>query len=336
MGNYYSTALGDYLDNLFQAPFTGSTNTTLTNIQYNDTPLTYVTYSIGTKLANCGYQQAGVDISTILQPIAGEHLYTSPTNTSISYSFTVPNGVTSICILCIGGAGGPWNRCTQGNGSWFGGSSTSPIITAPGTVICYAGGGSGSGGGAGNGTEWFGNNSATNIPITQATSAVFFSGGAATGTPGGGGGAAGYAGIGGTGAATGLAAPAGGGGGGGSTSRSGGGVGVYGQGTSGIANGGGGSGGGSSSGTGATAVGGLYGGGFGGSPSWSGGGGALCYLNNYTVTPGGVYNITVGNGGGISNGTSSGIGGSGAVRIIWGSGRSFPSTNVTQYNQTLN
>jgi hypothetical protein len=228
MTNYYSTSLANYLSNEFQAPFTGSTNTTLTNIQEDGTALVYVTYSIGTKLANSGYEQSGVDISTILQPIAGDHLYTSPTKTSITYTFTVPDNVTSICILCVGVAGGPWNRCTIGNGSWFGGTSTTPVVTAPGTVICYAGGGSGSGGGAGNGTEFFGNNSATNIPITQAAGAVFRSGGAATGSPGGGGGAAGYSGIGGTGAASGLAAPAGGGGGGGSTSRSGGGVGVYG------------------------------------------------------------------------------------------------------------
>lgn len=339
MSGYTSTALGGAdLSNLFQTTFSGSTNTTLSNIQSGGSSLQYVTLTgtAGTALASSGYTQNGVDISTLLQPLAGENLYTSPTGATTNYTFTVPANVTSICILCIGGAAGPWNRSTQGNSSWFGGTTTSPIVTAPGTVICYAGGGSGSGGGAGSGTEWFGNNSGTNIPITQYSGAVTRAGGPATGTPGGGGGAAGYGGIGGTGANTGAAAPAGGGGGGGSTGRSGGGVGVYGQGTSGTANGGGGSGGTASSGTGGTAQGGAYGGGAGGGSSFAGGGGALTYVNNYPVTPGTTYNITIGNGGNLTAG-GGGKGGAGAVRVLWGNGRSFPSTQIgTAFNQTLN
>jgi hypothetical protein len=335
MANYFSTALGDYLSNEFQAAFTGSTNTTLTNVQADGSALTYVTYSLGTKLADCGYQQAGVDISTILQPIAGGKVYTNSTSASVSYTFTIPTGVTSICIVCVGGSGGNWNRNTQGNGSWFGGTSTNPIVTAPGTVICYAGGGSGSGSGAGIGTEWFGNNSATNIPITQYTGGVVRSGGLGGNVAnGGGGGAGGYSGTGGAGGGTGVAST-GGGGGGGNTGRGGGGVGLYGAGANGAANGGGGSDGQSAT----TATGGTYGGGwcFGTTgAAYGGGGGGLTYVNNYPVTPGATFNVTVGIKGGISTGGGSTSGG-GAVRIIWGNGRSFPSTNVsTAYNETTN
>ena len=331
MANYYSTALGDYLSNIFQAPFTGSTNTTLTNIQAGGTSLSYVTYSLGTKAANSGYQRAGTDLSNDLQPIAGEHLYTT---SATSFTFTVPANVTSICILCIGGSGGNNNRNCRGNGSWFGGTSTNPIITAPGTVICYAGGGSGSGSGAGIGTEWFGNNGATNTPITQYTGGVVKSGGLGGNVNNaGGGGAGGYSGTGGAGGGTGVAGT-GGSGGGGNTGRGGGGVGVYGAGANGAANGGGGSGGGTAT----TATGGLYGGGwcYGTTAvGYGGGGGGLTYVNNYPVTPGATYNVTVGIAGGVFGGGGSNSGG-GAVRIIWGAGRAFPSTAVTQYNQTLN
>ena len=140
MANYFSTALNDYLSNEFQAPFTGSTNTTLTNIQADGTSLSYVTYSLGTKLANCGYQQNDVDISTILQPTtnAGGCLYTNSTTSVRNFTFTVPTGITSICILCVGGSGTN-SKNNPPNSSWFGGSTTNPII-AGSTVICYAGG----------------------------------------------------------------------------------------------------------------------------------------------------------------------------------------------------
>ena len=44
---------------------------------------------------------------------------------------------------------------------------------------------------------------------------------------------------------------------------------------------------------------------------------------------------TVGIGGKINSGTG-GNGGQGAVRIVWGAGRSFPSTNVSSaFNETV-
>jgi hypothetical protein len=50
----------------------------------------------------------------------------------------------------------------------------------------------------------------------------------------------------------------------------------------------------------------------------------LRYANSVSVTPGDTYTVTVGAGG--SSGVNSSAGGSGAVRIIWGTGRAFPST----------
>jgi hypothetical protein len=51
-----------------------------------------------------------------------------------------------------------------------------------------------------------------------------------------------------------------------------------------------------------------------------GGGGGLGYMNNYSVTPGSSYTAYV----------DSYAGSGAAVRIVWpGSGRQFPSTNVS-------
>ena len=71
-------------------------------------------------------------------------------------------------------------------------------------------------------------------------------------------------------------------------------------------------------------------------PFGGGGGGGLGWKNAYPVTPGNPYTVVVGNGGGIGSGpygqsgggTPAASGGAGAVRIIWGTGRSYPSTNT--------
>ena len=87
------------------------------------------------------------------------------------------------------------------------------------------------------------------------------------------------------------------------------------------------------------AIGGGGGGGFGGGGSagacggYSGGGGGLGYKNAYPVTPGTPYTVVVGSGGagGYDGGFGArgGSGGAGAVRLIWGSGRAFPTTSTT-------
>jgi len=155
--------------------------------------------------------------------------------------------------------------------------------------------------------------------------------GGSSSNAGSGGGAGGYSGNGGAGVTTGTgnSGSGGGGGSGGSTGTSsggGGGVGLLGEGTSGAGGsssptgGGGGSGGSSGSGN----VGGAYGGGAGAATTRAGGGGGgLRYANNVSVTPGDVITVVVG-----AAGTGNASGGSGAVRIIWGENRSFPSTNT--------
>jgi len=351
MSIYFSTSLGDYLSNKFQAPFSGSTNTTLSVYQQGGSGLQFVTYSIGTKLGDSGYQQAGVDISTILQPIAGDRLYT----TAGTYTWVCPANVTSVCILAIGAGGGAAFRGTVTNAGTAGGLSN---FTNGATVIVRGGGGTqGTTSGAGSGGTAAGT-----------TGFVGFSGGAggynATGgTNGGGGGAAGYAGVGGRGGSTVVptAGTGGGGGGGGghfqgNFSGSGGGTGVYGQGANGAAGtnnsaaasaaaGGKAGSGGTNGNTGLGNIsGGTYGGGtmtYNGALSTAfggGGGGGLAYINNYAVTPGNSYGVIVGARGNTFNpaGTPVANAGGGAVRIIWGPGRAFPSTNVGLYNQTLN
>eukprot|EP00047_Mylnosiga_fluctuans_P024645 m.166012 g.166012 ORF g.166012 m.166012 type:complete len:97 (-) comp9897_c1_seq16:77-367(-) len=69
---------------------------------------------------------------------------------------------------------------------------------------------------------------------------------------------------------------------------------------------------------------------------YGGGGGGLGWKNNIPVVPGQSYTVVVGAGGsgaGYSGNNCGGGGGgaSGAVRIIWGPGRAFPSANV-DYN----
>jgi hypothetical protein len=69
----------------------------------------------------------------------------------------------------------------------------------------------------------------------------------------------------------------------------------------------------------------------------AGGGGAVAWKNNIPVVPGQSYTLVVGSQGGggqippappISY-EAAGSGGGGAVRIMWGTGRSYPSTNIT-------
>lgn len=215
-----------------------------------------------------------------------------------SGSWVVPAGITSISMVAV----------QSGDIGDTAGSS----VTYNSTVVCRAlngsriGDGGGDGGAAGSSylsTQWYG---------------------------GGGGGAGGYAGNGGAGSSAGTTNGAtsgtGGGGGGGGRNRMsgaggpggvGGGVGVLGAGANGAAGtsffaspggpGGAGSGG----------VGRKYGG---GGVSTAGSyianrGGALSYRNNVAVTPGQSVSIAIG-------------GTNGAVRIIWGPGRAFPSTNT--------
>lgn len=281
----------------------------------------------------------------------GQASYTSPG----TYSWTCPTGVTAVSVVCIGGGGGGANGITGGGSGGGGGLayknniavipgvSYTVTVGSGGTAVTWSGGGSGQGG---NGASSSFSNGT--ITVTATGGGQGYPGGGLGGYPSGsydgggtggngggsrygGGGAGGYSGNGGAGgpvygsgynAATGSGGGGGGGGGndtqsGSSTRRvyyynngaSGGGCGILGIGADGagggvITNGGAGSGGNFSSDT--TKFGG--GGGSGGS-QYSVRTGATSYYDGY-------------------------VGSSGAVRIIWGTGRSFPSTLTSDQYST--
>lgn len=254
----------------------------------------------------------------------GQQLYSS----TGTYTWVAPAGVTSVCVVCVGptldwannaylgrGGGGlgwknnitvvPGNSYTVVVGSSSGSGTDSYFISTatvkggaaqdPSTGGTYVGDGGGNGGNGGAGS--YGSVS------------------------GGGGGAGGYAGNGGNGASSGsgsAAATNSGGGGGGASQASG--VGGFGGGGGGV----------SVYGLGTTGDGGIYG----TSANYEPGGGrGGSYGNNGTVSnTGGAYAPATTGGG--AAGTAYAISGgpySGAVRIIWGAGRAFPSTNT--FNQ---
>ena len=301
---------------------------------------------------------------TISVTVYGATRYQTPG----TYTFTVPAGVTSVSVVAVGGGqggGGAGNTSSSvtGGGGAGGGLSYGNVSVTPGqaiTVTVGAGGAGGSGysqSGQAGGTSSFGSfivagggSGSTSIGA-NGTFGGSGTGGTSGGTSrlgggiggqggkyasgdagGGGGGAGGYSGNGGAGGdggpdggSTGPAqAGSGGAGGGGAggpggndqAGSAGGGVGLFGLGSNGSAGGGG-----------ATFVNSstTNGGGGGGSGGSAGG------SNNLnTAGAGGLF----GGGGGGGNGNvdtdSGGAGGGGAVRIIWGQGREFPSTNTSQ------
>ena len=291
-------------------------------VRYKDSAGNYSEYSTGTSFTT------GV--------AAGQQAYTS----AGTYSWTAPAGVSSVCVVVVG-AGGSGRKdhdsCGGGGGalayknniSVTPGSSYTVVVGSPGASITSVGNGQDGG------NSYFINTSTCYAQggrkgtqnSTAATSGKVGDGGGEGGgssdNRGGACGAAGYSGNGGNSAYSNTqpgAAPSGGGGSAAYNfdqqgSHGGGGVGILGEGTSGAApgtntndgNGRGGSGGAD--------------GGF----ATSGGG----YFNAGTKGDGGDYGGGGGRGTTVSSyQTNSGAGGKGAVRIIWGNGRSFPSTNT--------
>jgi hypothetical protein len=261
--------------------------------------------------------------------------------TAGSYSWTVPAGVTSVCVVCVGGGGGGgYTGDGAGGGGGGGLGYKNNISVTPGASIPLVVGAAGASAGSG-GTSYFSSPSIVQgIGGSAGTSTGNGAGGAGGGyvgdgggnggaggqgyggdgvdanaEGGGGGGAGGYSGSGGQGASyhaglPGGAAGSGGGGGGGGGSDGGGGggggVGLLGQGTSGLAGGK-------------------------NSPSYSNGGsGGANGTATGSVTIGDGFNGGAygGGGGGVDSGSVGGLGGVGAVRIIWGPGRSFPTTQT--------
>ena len=253
-----------------------------------------------------------------------------------SGSFTVPTGVTSINIVAVGaggGGGGTDNNDETGGGGGGGALAyVNTISTTPGESLTITVGTGGNGGGrgangGGGGSSSVDRGGTTLVQANGGSGGQHAGAGGAGGTvntgsggaggaggagsngntndAGGGGGAGGYSGNGGAGAAFndgnggdgGSGGAAGGGGSGTSNaSRGGGGVGILGEGTSGAASADGASGNGGSGGANGVYDGGLYGGG------------------------------AAGAAGDRQTGAD---GANGAVRIIWGDNRSYPSTNTT-------
>jgi len=260
----------------------------------------------------------------------GQELFT----TTGAQSWVVPTGVTEVSAVVVaggGGGGGSADNDETGAGGAGGGLAYATFSVTPGETLTVTVGAAGNGGGAeGNGgAGGFSSiaRSGTTLVRANGGSGGQFSGGTSTGgtvvtgtggsggnggagsdrastNAGGGGGGGGYSGNGGNGgsaASTGSATAGSGGGGGGggggttNTTRGGGGVGVLGAGSNGAAGAANVSGGGGSGGNTGAAIGGAYGGG----------------------------------GRGAAGTEVSGSAGSqGAVRIIWGAGRSYPSTSV--------
>jgi len=244
-----------------------------------------------------------------------------------TYSFVCPANVFQVHVVCVGGGG---NGFLSTNGPNCGGGGgglawRNNISVTPGESYAVQVGGIG-------GSSWFinsstvsgfGGTSAINSQTGGGAGGGFFTvigpggggfggrGGNSFSTPAGGGGAGGYTGNGGEGAisapsnSTGFAGTGGGAGGGGSSASTsqgsgrggaGGGVGILGAGSSGA-------------------------GGTGGADRGGGGSGGQ---GGSTFANGGLYG-----GGGAGSTTSVSVsGGGGAVRIIWGPNRSFPSTNT--------
>jgi hypothetical protein len=254
-----------------------------------------------------------------------------------TYSWTAPAGVTSVCAVVVAGGGGGGQSGADGSSGGGGGGLAwgNNIPVTPGssyTVSVGSGGAVRTNGGQSffidTATVWAvgGTCGSLNGTLPGGAGGGFLGGANRGGGPGGaggnsstfdsansqseaggGGGAGGYSGAGGQGAGTqlfqtGQNGSGGGGGGGGSpdftgSAGGGGGVGIYGQGANGT-------------------------GGVNSSRGSSGsGGGSGGSVNGHD---GGNF----GGGGAGSDSTVSGIGGSGAVRIIWGAGRAFPSTNT--------
>lgn len=258
-----------------------------------------------------------------------------------TYTWNAPPDVTSVSVVCVGGGGGGVHRSgaggVGGGGGGLGWKNNIPVTPGQSyTVVVGAGGArvTVSAGTAGSGGASYFINTATVAGLggaggsnqTGGVGGGFVGDGGGNGgsSPNytstvdatGGGGAGGYSGNGGNAGAANTAGQAGSGGGGGGGGAGGsddfagggGGVGLLGQGANGTG------------GAYTDANGGRGGGGSGG----DGGGG--------TISGGGAYG---GGGGGSELANEHGSGGGGAVRIVWGEGSSFPSTNVsTAFNAT--
>lgn len=249
-----------------------------------------------------------------------------------TYTYVVPDGVYVVSVVCVGGGSGgqtstnAWNA--NGQSSSFGTQSellNDQVIANGGSGIGSSGtGGTFTPGIGGVGGGGFGGKGADGSPFVSPTRGGF------------GGGAGGYKGN--AGNSTSFMTN--------SYANGGGGVGIYGIGpTASGAAAGSGAGGQQTPGSYGENIlgngrGGMFGGGGGGFAGSGGAGAGLGWRNDIAVRPGQKITVTVGNGGGRTlfyKSTQDGyaLGSWGAVRIISGSGRSFPdSANATVISVT--
>jgi hypothetical protein len=331
---------------LFCDPAAGATNSLslACSVTFSEAPFEPVVSAVGqatfcvTGTAGCTYTAAA---------------NTNQTSAITTTSWTVPANVNSISLIGVSGGGSGRVSTTLGapGGAGGGGGAlgyANSVSVSPGDIVTIAIGGGGATvasdssvvGGATIVTVTRGGVTTTVLSLTgggagslstggvggSVVTGTGFAGGAGGSTngtnSGGGGGAGGYAGAGGAGgnAISNGSAGSGGAGGGGASgdangAGSGGGVGLFGQGTSG---------------TGGTRA----------SRTTAGGGAGSAGLGSPNATNGAEYrDVTTstgrfGAGGPGTKQTTLPDGSHGAVRIIWGSGRSFPSTLVTD-QQTI-
>ena len=278
--------------------------------------------------------------SFVLFPVlVGQQSYTSPG----TYSWVCPSVITSVSAVCIGGGGGGLSRTNDtghgGGGGGLGWKNDIPVTPGQSYTVVVGSGGlrlstffpgeSAENGGDSyfislntvSGLGGAGGEYDTSTPQAGFTGDGGGWGGVVSAHSGpngatGGGGAGGYGvnsnGGGNTLASAGTSGYNGGGGGGGAgglndAAGGGGGVGLYGLGADG--------------------AGGSYSGGNGGPGGGGSGGesGSADPGNAARPANGGLYG---GGGGGSENTDENGDGAGGAVRIIWGTGRAFPSTNT--------
>lgn len=338
----YANAAGTYYYNYGFGPTLSAATlsvTSATQLSATLTPSTYTYSGVGPSASSSTYTQ-----TTFTSPrIPGSALYSLPG----TYSWIAPTGVTSVSVLAIGGGGGGGGFTSAAGGGGGGlGYSNSQAVT-PGTAYTVVVGSGGTGGtsnpsasGTAGGTSSFINAStvAGNGGGAGATSSgTGGAGGGRVGTGGSGGaGGGGNSGGGGGGGAGGYAGNGGAGGAGNSSSS-------QNSGAAGAGGGGGGGRGGSSStfyfccGT----VLSQTGGGVSGGTVGMAGQGANGAVNSGSGSVSSPFGFGRGGGGGGATQTffpccggstvdyfNGGDGQSGAVRILWGAGRSFPTTSV--------
>jgi len=339
----YYTLSGVTIDDIAGGALSGSFTTSGVNGITNNvvtitTSIDYITdtdsmvFNLKTESASgptvaSSYPVTIIDVPYVAPP--GQIELTIPGTTT----WTAPEGVRSICVVCVGGGGG--GSASGGSGGAGGGGGglgwKNNITVNPGQSYTVAIGSSGARGisiGSDGGDSYFistgtvagfGGRGATSATVGGTGGSFVGDGGgsggnsttSSTSSASAGGGAGGYSGNGGNANLDATGSPgsgggggAGGGGGSQDAAGAGGGVGILGEGTSGT------------------------GGTFTGSDATSGGGGSGgadgSALPGATSRPstGGAFG---GGGGGAELLDEHGPGGNGAVRILWGVGRSYPS-----------